>query len=107
MRTCSVFEITVINSPLALLYLFVIFHLVPPSEVVLVPYGNGAVVEVAEDAEFVISCEARNAKPAAVLNWFTDGNLIKENVRKKNVPNRNFTINSQAKLHWTPKLVLL
>uniref|UniRef100_A0A0N4V110 Nephrin n=1 Tax=Enterobius vermicularis TaxID=51028 RepID=A0A0N4V110_ENTVE len=60
-----------------------------------------AVSSIAEDAEFVISCEARNAKPAAVLNWFTDGNLIKENVRKKNVPNRNFTINSQAKLHWT------
>uniref|UniRef100_A0A915BAH0 Nephrin n=1 Tax=Parascaris univalens TaxID=6257 RepID=A0A915BAH0_PARUN len=78
---------------------------VPPSEMMLLNYRAGEVIQVNEGTTLNISCGATNAKPAVVLNWYVNGKVTTEGVHRWSKHNLNRTVTSYAALLWKPSRI--
>ena len=56
--------------------MFILFHVVAPSQIELVGHEVGSLIEVNENEELELTCRVLDAKPAASIRWYKDDSLV-------------------------------
>ena len=81
-----------------------VYFVVPPQQPVILDHPNGSRVDVSfRDPLLVLTCRAENARPAAAITWYKNGQLVNENIEYtvETIPNDKLE-HAQSVLTLTP-----